>query len=115
MVENTYAKNAIKTDFYFELWFLKYSQNSGYGVELVPTKDTTTRKKSAEVVARVPLYHGNQVLYHHTNQFLGALYSRDDVRFAPTKKIAEPTVKPHHRSTAINAKQNKFFEQIHTW
>jgi len=39
--------------------------------------------------------------------------SRNHVRFTPTKKIAEPTVKPHYRSTAISAKQKKFFEPIH--
>ena len=68
MVENTYAKNAIKSDFHLELWFMNYSQNSGDDVRLVPRKDTTTRKKSALEVAEVPIYHGNQALYHHRNQ-----------------------------------------------
>jgi len=57
MVENTYAKNAIKSDFHLELWLLKYSQNSGDCVELVFSKDTTTHKKSAVVIAGVPIYH----------------------------------------------------------
>jgi len=57
MVENTYAKNAIKSDFHLELWLLKYSQNSGDCVELVFSIDTTTRKKSAVVIAGMPIYH----------------------------------------------------------
>ena len=102
MVENTYAKNAIKSDFYSEMWLLKYSKNSSDRVELVPSKG-------------VPLYHRNQALYRHRNQNPGTLNCRDHVRFTPTKKIADPTVKTHHRSSAINAKQKKFFEHIHRW
>ena len=87
MVENTYAKNSIKSDFHLKLWLLKYSQNSGDCVELVTSKVTTTRKKSAVVVAGVLLYHGNQVLYHYTNQYLVVLYSRYHIHFTPTKKL----------------------------
>jgi len=87
MVENTYAKNAIESDFHLDLWLLKYLQNSCDCVELVTSKDTTTRKKSTVVVAWVPLYHGNQALYHHTNQYLVALYSRDYIGFTPKKKF----------------------------
>jgi len=68
MVDNTYTKNTIKSDFHLELWFMKYSLNSGDDVQLVPRKDTTTRKKSAMVVAGVPIPHGIQALYHHRNQ-----------------------------------------------
>jgi len=91
-----------------ELWLLKYSQNSGDCVELVFSKDTTTRKKSAVVL------QGCQYAIE-TKRYTTIETSRNHVCFTPTKKIAEQTVKIHPRCTAINAKQKKFFEHRYRW